>query len=98
MVDQRGDLALDTVELRPVEQSGLADPAAEMLQAIAVFAQAAHFVFGAIELRIARVVAVEAAGVDLDRAWPAAGAGALDRLARRLMHGKEIVAADLDAR
>ena len=97
MVDQRGDLALDTVELRPVEQPGLADPAAEMLEAIAVFPQTAHFVLGAIELRIARVMAVEAAGVDLDRARPAAGAGALDRLARRLVHFEEIVAAHLDA-
>jgi hypothetical protein len=96
MVDQCGNFALDTVELCPVEQPGLADPAAEMLEAIAVFPQTAHFVLGAIELRIARVMAVEAAGVDLDCARPAARPGALDRLARRLMHLEEIVAVDLD--
>src|SRR5207245_2089764 len=64
--------------------------------AIALFAQAAHFILTAVELRVARVVTVEAAGVDLDRAGAPAGAGALDRFARRLVHREEIVAADLD--
>src|SRR5271166_4065204 len=96
MVDQRGDFAFDMVELCPVEQPGLADPPAEMLQAIAVFAQAAHLVLAAVELRVARVVAVEAAGIDLDRAGAAAGASAFNRLARRLVHLEEIVAVDLD--
>src|SRR5437588_821925 len=96
MVDQCGDLALDAVELCPVEKPGFADPAAEMLQAIAVFAQTAHFVLAAIKLRVARVVAVEAASVDLDRAGAAAAAGTLYGLARRLVHFEEIVAVDLD--
>src|SRR5207245_2835342 len=52
----------------------------------------------AVELRVAGMMAVEAAGIDLDRAGSAAGTGALDRLARRLVHGEEIVAIDLDRR
>ena len=69
-----------------------------MLQAVAVLAQALDLVLAAIELRVARMVAVEAAGIDLDRAGSAAAAGALDRLARGLVHREEIVAVDLDRR
>src|SRR6185312_16691417 len=46
--------------------------------------------------RVAGVVAVEAAGIDLDRARAAAAPRAFDRLARGLVHGEEIVAVDLD--
>src|ERR1700720_2705946 len=97
MVDQRRDLALDRVERRCFEQPRLADAAAEVLEAVALLAQVSNFVLGAIKLRVARVVAVEPAGVDLDRAWSATGSGALDGFARRLVHLEEIVAADLDA-
>ena len=67
-----------------------------MLQAVALLAQSPDLVLAAIELRVARVVAVKAAGIDLDGARAATGAGALDRLARRLVHREEIVAVDLD--
>src|SRR5580704_5945516 len=96
MVDQSGDLALDPVELCPIEQPGLADTAAELLQAVAFFAQPPDFILATVELGVARVVAVEAAGIDLDCAGAAARAGALDRLARGLVHPEEIVAADFD--
>src|SRR5205823_553267 len=55
-------------------------------------------VLATVELRVARVVPVEAAGVDLDRTRSAAGAGTLDRLTRGFVHRKEIVATDLDRR
>src|SRR5439155_22869745 len=83
-------------ELCNLEQTRLAYTAAEVLETIALLAQPSDLVLGAIELGVARVVAVKAAGVDLDRAGAAAAAGALDGLARRLVHRKEIVAADLD--
>ena len=94
--DQRRHLGVDRVELGRFEQGRLADPAAEMLQAVALLAQPPDFVLAAVELRVARMVAIEAAGVDLDGARTAAGAGAFDRLARRLVDREEIVAADLD--
>ena len=76
MVDQGGNLALDRIECCRIEQPCLADAAAEMFQAIALLAQAPDLVLAAIELRVARVGAVETAGVDLDRARSLAGAGA----------------------
>src|SRR5271170_7079305 len=42
------------------------------------------------------MVAVKAAGIDLDRRGAAARTGALDRLACRLVHFEEIIAIDLD--
>src|SRR5271165_2600701 len=97
-VDQGRDLGIDGVECRHLEQRRLADPTAEMLQAVALLAQSPDFVLAAIELRVARMVAVKAAGIDLDRAGSAAGTGALDRLTRGFVHRKEIVATDLDSR
>src|SRR5439155_498018 len=82
-IDQRGDLVVDGIERIGFEQCRLADPEAENLQAVALLAQFSDFVLAAIELGVARMVAVEAAGIDLDRAGAAACAGALDGLARR---------------
>src|SRR5262249_60591658 len=95
-VDQRGDLALDAIEGCRLEQPGLTDAPPEVFEAIAPLTQPPDLVLASIELRVARMVAVEPASVDLDRARPAATPGALDRLARRLVNGKEIVAAHLD--
>src|SRR5215468_615777 len=97
-VDQGGDLGIDRVERRHVEQCRLADAPAEMLQAVTLVAQSPHLVLAAIELGVARVVAVKAAGVDLDGARSAAGASAFDRLPCRVVYGKEVVAIDLDGR
>src|SRR6266851_10233020 len=69
-----------------------------MDEAITLVAQPLHLVLAAIELRVARMVAIEAAGIDLDCRGAAARAGALDRLAGGLVDGKEIVAVDLDRR
>src|SRR5260370_27197332 len=95
-VDQRGNLVVDGIERIGFEQCRLADPEAENLQTVALLAQFSDLVLAAIELGVAGMVAVEAAGIDLDRAGAAARAGAFDRLARRLVNGEEIVAADLD--
>src|SRR6185312_1562211 len=94
-VDQVGDLVVHRVEFAGLEQRRLPHAAAEMLEAVTVLAQLPHLVLAAIELRVARVMAIEAAGIDLDRAGPATVARALHRLARRLVHGEEIVAIDL---
>src|SRR5579863_1399581 len=59
-VEERGDLAVDRVERVRFQERRLADPAAEILQTIALLAQAPHLVLAAIELRVARMVAVEA--------------------------------------
>src|SRR3984957_4939074 len=67
-----------------------------MLQAIALLAQLLDLVLAAVELGVARMMAVEAAGIDLDRRRAAACAGALDSLTRGFMHLEEIVAVDLD--
>ena len=67
-----------------------------MFQAVALLAQTPDLVFAAIELSITRVMAVKSASVDFDRARSAAAARALDRLTRRLVDRKEIVAAELD--
>src|SRR5207237_6989018 len=96
--DQRCDLALPLVERTGVEQRRLGDPLAKNPQAIALLAQTLDLVLAAVKLRVARMVAVEAAGIDLDRAGPAAGTAALDGFARRLVHGEEIIAIDLDGR
>src|SRR5262249_60635544 len=93
-VDQCRDLVFDTVELAAIEQGRLGDAGAENPEAIALFTQMLDLVLAAIELRVARMMAEEAAGIDLDRAGAAASPGALDGVARRLMHGKEIVAID----
>src|SRR5260221_7026638 len=79
-VDQGRDLALDLVELGAVEQGRLGDPRAENPQAIALLAQALDLVLAAVELRVARMVTVEAAGIDFDRRGAAARAGAFDGL------------------
>src|SRR6266702_1749190 len=86
------------VERIHFEERRLADAAAEMKEAIALVAQLLDFILAAIELRVARMVAVEAAGIDLDRRGTAARTGAFDRLAGGLVDGKEIVAVDLDRR
>ena len=69
-----------------------------MLQAVALVAQASDLVLAAIELGVARVMTVKAAGIDLDRRGSAAGAGALDGAARRFVHSEEIVARHRDRR
>src|ERR1035438_790525 len=69
-----------------------------MLEAVTLLAQPAHLVLAAIELRVAGMVAVEPAGIDLDGARSAAAAGALDGFARGLVDGEEIVAIDLGGR
>src|SRR5439155_8151158 len=95
-LDQLGDLVVDAIERIGFEQCRFADPETENLQTVALLAQFSDLVLAAIELGVARMVAVEAAGIDLDRAGAAACAGALDGLARRLVDGEEIIAADLD--
>src|SRR5689334_20448765 len=84
------------IQLGCIEQPRLADTAPEVFEAIALLAQAPDLVLAAIELRVAGMVAVEPAGVDLDRTGALTGAGALDGFARRFMYFEEIVAADLD--
>src|SRR6516162_6421451 len=84
------------IQLGCLEQPRLADTAPEVFEAITLLAQAPDLVFAAIELRVAGMVAVEPAGVDLDGTGALTGAGALYGFARRFMHFEEIVAADLD--
>ena len=67
-----------------------------MLQAVPLVAQSSDLVLAAIELSVARMVAIKAASIDFDRTGSTTGAGALNRLARGFVHREKIVAADFE--
>src|ERR1051326_900135 len=75
------------------QQARFGDAAAEVLEAIAFVTQFPHFVLAAVELRVAGMMAIEAARIDLDSARSAAVAGAFDGFPRDFMHAEEIIAA-----
>ena len=54
-----------------------------MPNAVALLAQPFDLILAAVELRVARMVAVEAAGIDLDDRRAAAGAGGADATGKR---------------
>src|SRR5262252_4225292 len=97
-LDARRHLDVELGEGLVLQEAALAHAAAEDRQRVGLAARQLALVLGAIELGVARVMAVEALHLDLDGARAAAGAGALDRLARRFVDGEEVGAVDLYAR
>src|SRR5436190_3586284 len=87
-------LGVDLVELRRLEQPGLAHPSPEEGQAVLLVAQLLDLVLAAIGLGVALEMAVIAVELELQQRRAVAVAGPLDRLLRRLVHGEEIMAVD----
>ena len=88
VLDQLADLAIDCIQRRVLEQAGLGHPGAKQGQGVVLTAQPVDLAGGAVGLRIALVVAVEAVELAVYEARTVACARPFDRLARDLVDGR----------